>query len=501
MRRRGSGILLHLTSLPSSYGIGDLGPWAYKFADFLAESKQSYWQILPINPTDLYCDNSPYHSRSAFASNPLLISPDLLAQSGLLKKEEIKNPPPFPKSRVDYKKVITYKNKLFYLAFTRFQRKNQKKEFQRFCKENDHWLEDFALFSAAKAYFHGKIWTQWPQEIKERQPEMLKSLRKNLHEDLERIKFLQFIFFKQWFSLKSYCHKKKIQMIGDIPIYVIHDSADVWKHPELFKLDRNGNPLAVAGVPPDYFSRTGQLWGNPVYDWKALKAAGYEWWIQRMNHNLKFFDWTRMDHFRGFVAYWEVPAAKTVATHGKWVPAPAMDFFGTLTRKFVPLPIIAEDLGVITPDVVDVKEHFGFPGMKILLFAFGEDLPDNPFIPHNLERNCVLYTGTHDNNTVRGWLEREITAEDKKRLFQYLGRKISANELPWEMIRLAMMSVANTVLFPMQDILGLGSKDKMNRPARKKGNWRWRLLPKHLTPSLSEKLKDMTEIYGRTAPE
>lgn len=497
MKKRGSGILLHITSLPSPYGIGDLGPWAYKFADFLAEAKQSFWQILPLNPTDLYCDNSPYYSTSAFANNPLLISPEILIQDGFLNKEDVEPLPNCPKGKVDYARVASCKKKLFYLAYKRFKKTRNNNKYKNFCLKNEHWLEDFALFFSIKHHFRGKSWSEWPDEVRERQPKALQSLKEGLADEMEMAKFLQYIFFKQWFSLKDYCHQKKIQIFGDIPIYVIYDGVDVWTHPELFKLDKEKKPSAVAGVPPDYFSKTGQLWGNPVYNWNALKKKGYDWWFQRMKHNLQLFDLVRVDHFRGFVAYWEVPAGEKVATHGKWIQAPAMDFFNELTKRFPNLPIIAEDLGVITPDVIEVMQHFGFPGMKVLLFAFGEDLPNNPFIPHNLERNCVLYTGTHDNNTIQGWFEKELTAGDKNRLFKYLGRKVSVKELHWELIKLAMMSVANTVIFPMQDILGLGEKHRMNRPARKKGNWKWRLSPEQLTPEVAEKLMNMTEIYGR----
>ncbi len=499
MNKRGSGILLHITSLPSPYGIGDLGPWAYKFADFLAEAKQSYWQILPLNPTDLYCDNSPYYSRSVFAGNPLLISPQILARNGLLKKGEVKNPSIHSMSEVNYEKVTAHKDKLFHLAYERFKGRKKGKGYKRFCEENKHWLEHYALFVSIKGHFRGKSWSKWPREIRERKAEALNSLREKLHDNVEMIKFLQFIFSEQWLSLKKYCNRKKIQIIGDMPIYAIYDSADVWIHPELFKLDHDRNPYAVAGVPPDYFSRTGQLWGNPVYNWEELQKKDYDWWIQRVKKNLRLFDWLRIDHFRGFVAYWEVPASRKVATRGRWIPAPAEDFFSMLTKTIPQLPIIAEDLGVITPDVIEVKERFGFPGMKILLFAFGDEFPENPFLPHNLGKNCLLYTGTHDNNTVRGWIENEITAADKKRLFQYLGRKVPAKDLHWELIRIAMMSVANTVIFPMQDLLGLTGKHRMNRPARKKGNWKWRLLPRQLTPALAHKLMKITQIYGRSS--
>jgi len=321
--------------------------------------------------------------------------------------------------------------------------------------------------------------------------------KKEFHEKAEMERFLQYMFFKQWSSLKNYCNGKGIQIIGDIPIYVEHDSADVWTHPEIFKLDEAKRPFAIAGVPPDYFSETGQLWGNPVYRWDVLREKGYYWWVQRMERNLKLCDVLRIDHFRGLVAYWEVSATENTAINGRWIEAPAMDFLNRLTRKFPFLPIIAEDLGLITPDVREIMHHFDLPGMKVLLFAFGEDLPTNPYIPHNLPKNCVAYTGTHDNNTIRGWFEGEEAPEDKKRLLRYLGRDVPIEELHWELIRLLMMSAANTAIFPMQDILGLGEEARMNRPATLEGNWQWRMLPDLLTPELSSRLLEMTEMYGR----
>jgi 4-alpha-glucanotransferase len=495
--RRGSGILLHITSLPSPYGIGDLGPWAYRFVDFLAETKQSYWQILPLTPTEPAHGNSPYHSTSAFANNPLLISHDVMVRDGFLAKADIKPFPNCPKGQVDYNAVIAFKEKLFHLAYERFKTTKNKDEYERFCSENSHWLEDFARFAAFKVHFHGHVWSEWPLEIRGRRPEASKTVGKQLKDRIEMEKFLQYVFFHQWSSLKDYCNQKGIQIIGDIPIYVNYDSADVWIHPELFKLDNEKKPYVVAGVPPDYFSETGQRWGNPLYRWDVLKEKGYDWWIQRMKHNLELFDFVRVDHFRGFIAYWEVPATEKTAMNGMWIEAPAMDFFDHLTRRFPNVPIIAEDLGIITSDVREIMHHFGFPGMKVLLFAFGEDLPTNPYIPHNLVENCVLYTGTHDNNTVRGWFEEEATPGEKGRLFHYLGREVPVEELHWELIRLAMMSVANIVIFPMQDILGLGGEARMNRPATAEGNWQWRLSPEQLTHSPAERLLKMTEIYGR----
>jgi 4-alpha-glucanotransferase len=497
MKRRGSGILLHLTSLPSPFGIGDMGPWAYRFADFLSEAKQSFWQILPLNPTDADHGNSPYHSISAFACNVWLISPELLVQDGLLAESDLESSPDFPQDRLDYRAVYAYKKALFVRAYQRFQTERDSHDYERFCLENAYWLDDFALFLALKSRFNGQVWVEWPEGIRDRKPEALESLKKELMEKLEKEKFLQYIFFKQWIALKEYCNQRGIQIFGDMPIYVDYDSADLWKHPELFKLDQQKKPYVVAGVPPDYFSETGQLWGNPIYRWDMMKKNGYDWWIGRIRHNLELFDLVRIDHFRGIVAYWEVPAAENTAINGRWIEAPAMDFFNHVAKKFPYLPIIAEDLGIITPDVREVMQHFDLPGMKLLLFAFGEDLPTNPYIPHNIPKNCVAYTGTHDNNTARGWFEKEATSEDKKRLFRYLGRKVAAEELHWELIRLVMMSAADMAILPMQDLLGLGEEARMNRPATREGNWLWRLEADQLTPSLSTKLREMTQIYGR----
>jgi 4-alpha-glucanotransferase len=497
MRRRGSGILLHVTSLPSPFGVGDMGPGAFRFVDFLVETKQSLWQILPLNPTDPEHYSSPYHSTSSLACNPLFVSPDLLVEDGLLDKSDIQSPPGFRPDRVDYRAVGAYKEKLFRRAFDRFEGGRDRYEYEKFCSENASWLDDFVLFKALKSHFNGEVWSDWPQDIRDRQPEALQWAKEDLGERADMERFLQFIFSRQWNALKKYCNERGIQIIGDIPIYVEHDSADVWVHPEFFKLDDGKRPSAVAGVPPDYFSETGQLWGNPVYRWDVLKEQGYTWWVQRMERNLTLCDVVRIDHFRGLVAYWEVAATENTAINGKWIEAPAMDFLNHLMRKFPFLPIVAEDLGIITPDVREVMHHFELPGMKVLLFAFGEDIAANPYIPHNLSRNCVAYSGTHDNNTIRGWFEGGEAPEDKKRLLRYLGRDVPVEKIHWELIRLLMISAANTVIIPMQDILGLGEEARMNRPATLEGNWKWRLVPDLLTPEVALKLRDMTEMYGR----
>lgn len=495
---RVSGILLHISSLPSSYGIGDLGSWAYKFVDFLIEAKQKYWQILPLNPTDTAYDNSPYSSISVFAGNKLFISPELLVKRGFLNKSDLDSMPSFPKERSSYYPATSYKGGLFSCAYRNFVKTRiDKCEYERFCRENSYWLEDYVLFVALKEHFHGKTWDKWPPELRDGQSHALLKARNQLKDRMEKEKFIQFIFFQQWFSLKSYCSQKGLHLLGDVPIYVNYDSADVWANPQIFKLDEEKKATVFSGVPPDYFSRTGQLWGNPVYRWDVLKKGGYRWWIQRVRHNLSLFNLIRIDHFRGFVAFWEIPAGEKTAVNGSWIKAPAEDFFRVLLQGLPHLSIIAEDLGIITPDVQEIMLRFGFPGMRVLLFAFGEDNPGHPYLPHNYPRECVVYTDTHDNNTVRGWLEKEATLEDKKRLFSYLGRQPGPDEVSWELIRLAMMSVAKMVIIPMQDILELGEEARMNRPGTCHGNWRWRLLPGQLTTFLANRLQKITRIYGR----
>ncbi len=498
MTHRASGILLHITSLPSPFGIGDLGPEAYRFADFLAKTGQSYWQVLPLNPTDPICGNSPYSSPSAFAGNLLLIGPEPLLEAGFLKKGDFEEHLLFPKGHCDYTSVIPYKSHLLHRAYERFQANRRERDaFETFCKKNESWLEDFVFFTVIKKHLNGKAWVEWEQDLRDRKPESLKGIYNDLRDEIEKEKFYQYLFFTQWSSLKGYCYQKGIRFIGDIPIYVNHDSADVWAHPDIFNLNKEGKPAGVAGVPPDYFSKTGQLWGNPTFCWEILRKTDYRWWMNRVAHNLQLFDILRLDHFRGFVAFWEVPATETTAINGKWVEAPANDFFTALLKRFPSKAFIAEDLGIITPDVKEVMDRFGFPGMRVLQFAFGEDQPEHPYLPHNFVPNTVVYTGTHDNNTVRGWFENETTVQDKKRIFQYLGKEMSSEQVPIELIRLAMMSVANTVITPVQDLLGLGEEARMNRPSTPSGNWEWRLLPDQLTLSHAEMLLEMTKTYGR----
>lgn len=498
MIKRGSGILLHITSLPSSYGIGDLGPGAYRFADFLTKTAQCFWQILPINPTCTAYGNSPYSSYSAFAGNSLLISPDLMVEDGFLSKSNIKGHSSCLNERVDYRAVTKYKKRVFQIAYDENKKRIEKDhEFERFCAESSCWLDDYALFIALKEHFKGVIWSNWPEDLRDREKGTIKKWEERLTERMSMEKFIQYIFFRQWSSLKNYCNSKNIQIIGDMPISVNYDSSDVWANPEIFKLDRKKRPIFVAGVPPGYFSSTGQLWGHAVYKWDVLKETQYSWWVKRIEHNLKLFDMFRLDHFRGFVAYWEVRANEKTAINGRWVKAPVKDFFNTLFKHFPYLPIIAEDLGHITPDVREIIDLFGFPGMRVLLFAFRKNFPASPHLPHNYAKNRVVYPGIHDNNTIKGWFRKEVSPEEKKRIYKYIGRKVSGKEIHLEFIRLVMMSIADIVIISMQDILGLGEEARMNRPSTSKGNWKWRLLRQQLTPSLTKRFLQITKIYGR----
>ena len=496
---RHSGILLHVTSLPSSYGIGDLGPAAYRFADFLAEAGQSLWQMLPLTPTDGACGHSPYSSASAFAGSRLLVSPELLAEDGLLTDEEARRAEVTAGDRVDYAGVSASKEALLDAAYRRRKSWRFESEYADFCRSNAWWLDDYAAFAAFKASFDSRDWGTWPREIRLRERLAVEALKAGLADRIEREKFIQFVFARQWVALKRYCNGKGIRIIGDLPIYISYDSADAWSNPGIFKLDAEGRPTVVAGVPPDYFSKTGQLWGNPIYRWDVLKSSGYAWWCTRLGHATSLFDIVRIDHFRGFAGFWEVPAAEATAVNGRWSPAPADDFFQTVTRRYPNLAIIAEDLGLITPDVKHVMAKFGFPGMKVLLFAFGDDTSTNPYQPHAYDANSVVYTGTHDNNTVRGWFDGEAKPAEKRRLMRYLGREVPAEELHWELIRLAMMSVASTAVIPMQDVLGLGRQARMNLPSVTDGNWAWRLAPGQVTPEAAGRLLEVTEIYGRGA--
>jgi len=497
MNIRASGVLLPIFSLPSPFGIGDLGPWACRFADMLSDAGQHVWQILPLNPTLYAHGDSPYHSPSAFAFNPLLISPEWMADDGFIEKKDLNVAGGFPEGRIDYRTARQVKEGLLDKALTEFRQSGPNAVFERFCHQNAGWLDDFALFEALRGYFEGTPWNRWSSEIRDRAPEALHAFSEKLSHDVLDIKFLQFLFFTQWRKFKQYCNERSIHIFGDIPIYIPHDSADVWTHPDLFKLDPEKNPVVVSGVPPDYFSAAGQLWGHPVYHWEMHRKRRYDWWIRRLSHNLTLLDYIRIDHFRGLVAYWEVPAGEKTAVNGRWVPVPTKDFIDEMLRTFPCLPIIAEDLGYITADVREIMNTYRFPGMRLLVFGFADAFPDNPNAPHNIPQNSVVYTGTHDTNTVGGWFEEEATRADKHQLFRYLGRRVSSNELPWELIRLALMSPARLSIIPMQDILSLGSEARMNRPAGALGNWQWRLTKNQMESAPMDRLRELTKLYDR----
>ncbi len=493
---RSSGILCHPTSFPNRFGIGDLGKGAHDFVDWLAAAKQQLWQVLPLGPTG-YGD-SPYQCFSAFAGNPLLISPEGLVRSGLLPAEALNDVPPFPADKVDFGWVIPYKQGLLrcsYAHFTAAATDAQRRSFAWFQEGNADWLADFVLFMAVKAHFGGGSWHAWPLDIRLRRPEAMAHYRALLADEVEYQAFLQWAFFEQWEALKKYVAEKGIQIIGDIPIFVAEDSADVWANPEQFKLDAEGNPIVVAGVPPDLFSATGQRWGNPHYNWERMLADGFQWWIGRVRQTLRFVDVVRVDHFRGFEASWEIPATEPTAVKGKWAKAPGVELFMAIEKALGVLPIIAEDLGIITPEVDALRLRFNFPGMKVLQFAFG--MENNPqYLPHNFERDSIVYPGTHDNNTTVGyWHEAERTEIERHNIRRYTGT--DAHDIAWDFIRLAWGSPANQAIATLQDIFSLGAEARMNFPSTSSGNWQWRYTADMLTPALAARLGDLTDVYER----
>ena len=496
---RSAGILLHPTSLPGRFGIGELGYTAHYFADFLAASGQSLWQILPLGPTG-YGD-SPYACFSAFAGNPLLINLEWLAAEGDVDPKELEDAPHFPDDRVDFGRVIGWKTAALARAATRFRHAatgDCRAAFDHFCAQNAAWLDDYALFRALKDAHGGAVWNTWDPALATRVPDALAAARQRLDDTLFTHRYLQYQFFRQWDDLKRHANAKDIRVVGDIPIFVAFDSADVWAHPELFYINEKLQPTVVAGVPPDYFSETGQLWGNPLYRWDAMAADGYAWWVARFRQTFKTVDIARLDHFRGFAAYWEVPAGETTAINGQWVDGPGADLFDAVRSALGTLPIIAEDLGLITPDVHALREQFQLPGMKVLQFAFPTDA-EHPYLPHNYEPNCVVYTGTHDNDTTLGWYH-SIDAEEKRNLHRYLGP--TPEPMPWALIRLAYASVADVAVIPLQDILGLGTEARMNTPGKGCGNWSWRYRAHDLHTELHDRLLDLALTYGRkTLPE
>jgi 4-alpha-glucanotransferase len=493
---RSSGVLCHPTSFPGRYGIGDLGKGAYDFVNWLAAAKQQLWQVLPLGPTG-YGD-SPYQSFSAFAGNPLLISPDGMVWSGLLPADALVDPPVFPAYRVDFGAVIGFHQSLLQRSFDYFKSNatpEQRDGFAGFRERHAAWLADYGLFMALKGYFGGGSWHLWPRDIRLRQPEALTYYREKLADEATFHEYLQWVFADQWTALKKHADGLGIQIIGDIPIFVSEDSADVWSHPELFQLDTEGNPTVIAGVPPDLFSKTGQRWGNPHYRWDVMAGDGYRWWRDRIRHTLTTVDIIRVDHFRGFEACWEVPASEATATNGRWVKGPGAALFQNIEADLGQLPIIAEDLGVITPEVNALRLQFGFPGMKILQFAFG--MENNPqYLPHNYERNSIVYPGTHDNNTVIGYFgEADRKPAEKWNCLRYLGS--DGSDLAWDFIRAAWGSVSNHAVTCLQDVMSLGAEARMNYPSRESGNWQWRYIEEMLTDALCARLRELTEIFER----
>lgn len=497
---RMAGILAHPTSFPSPYGIGDFGSGTYEFLDFLAAAGQKLWQVLPLGHTG-YGD-SPYQSFSAFAGQPLLVSPEKLLEQGLLTEEDLKDTPEFSQDKVDYGPVITWKTALFHIACERFRKsssQNQKEDFQAFCSREADWLEDYALFMAAKDARKGRSFLEWPASDRRLTPELRKNWSADLAEGIYYYKFIQFLFFQQWNEVRSYAAAKGILIVGDIPIFVSMDSADVWAQPHLFQLDSKGFPTAVAGVPPDYFSEDGQLWGNPLYNWAAHKKEGYQWWIKRISHQLKQVDYLRIDHFRGFEAYCSIPYGETTARKGKWVKGPDADLFRAIRSALGDsLPIWAEDLGVITPEVEKLRDDFGFPGMKVLQFGF-ENEDDSSMLPHNFTTaNCICYTGTHDNDTALGWyLSMDEGLQDRVRRYM----NTDARMIHLDFIRTALGSVARYAVYPIQDVLGYGSDCRMNTPSVPSGNWQFRFRKDALSPGLAQYLKEMAVLYGRFSPD
>ncbi len=491
---RSSGILLHPTSFPSHGGIGDLGPAAYEFIDFLAASRQGLWQILPLNPTGF--GNSPYSSTSAFAGNMLLVSLERLADSGMIAWERVRSLD-VHEGRVDYAQVKREKMPLLHEAaawFLAHAEGEARAAFDHFVSENDWWLEDFVLFDALRRRFERRSWSTWPRELAHREPKALAAVREELRDELDRLRFLQFAFFEQWRALHAYCRERGVKIVGDVAIFVSYDSSDVWTHPENFLLDENTlEPLAVAGVPPDAFSATGQRWGNPLYRWDALRERGYDWWVRRMSWALTTCDIIRLDHFRGFVQHWEIPNSEPTAVNGRWVDGPGEDLFRVLNERLGKLPFIAEDLGVITAEVTALREHWQMPGMRILQFAFG-----NPgahiYLPHRYTANSVVYTGTHDNDTTLGWWQ-SCTEYEHRMAGALVGE--CADGMGWGMIRLAASSTANLCVVPLQDVLSLGAEARMNIPSQPNGNWAWRYAPGALKQELAQKLATLAEVTDR----
>jgi 4-alpha-glucanotransferase len=495
---RSSGILLHPTSLPGPYGSGDLGESAYRFVDWLVSAGQSLWQMLPLGPAGMA--NSPYMSLSAFAGNPLLIDLKELHDRGWLTETDLLFPLVNQNTKIDFQSVTKFRMMILEKASNNFFEKagdEEKTQFTNYCKAEKSWLEDYALFQALNNKYSQGEWTSWDSDLVHRKPAALKNAKKELQHLIDFQKFAQWCFSRQWHALKKYANDRNVKLVGDIPIFVAHHSADVWSNPEDFTLDKEGRPIFVAGVPPDYFSEDGQRWGNPLYRWNAMKQKHYGWWVERFRKTFELFDILRIDHFRGFEAYWEIPAKEKTARIGRWVKGPGESLFKTVKQKLGILPIIAEDLGVMTPGVIKLRDKFKFPGMKVLQFAFSTD-PNDVFLPHNFNSNFVVYTGTHDNDTTIGWYQK-ATEHEKDFVRRYC--KVDGHQINWDLIKLALSSIADIAILPFQDILDLGSEGRMNFPGTVDGNWEWRFTWEQMKPEISYRLYELTALYGRCEPK
>ena len=490
--RRSSGVLMHPTSLPSRWGVGDLGSSARAFVELMAEAHQSLWQTLPLTPVGT--SGSPYSPHSLYAGNPLLLSPEILEEQGLLRALPSPTTTDDP-GRVSYQECLTFKRSLIQSAFAfSFDRTSQEGRYTDFCERNEGWLNDFALYDALSRKY-GTPWLMWPEEIRKREANAIAREASGLLQQINVAKFAQFLFDQQWSSLKEFARSRGVRILGDVPFYVLHDSSDIWCHIELFKVNPDGRALFVGGVPPDYFSKTGQRWGNPVYDWKRMEETGYRWWTERVSRDLTLADYLRLDHFRGYVAYWEIPAESPTAEKGIWVPLPRT-FFETVKAHFPDLPFVAEDLGVITDDVREAIARLGLPGMRVLQFGF-DGSSDNPHFPPNHPKDSLVCTGTHDTNTALGWFLEEATDKDKETLRRYLGRPVTADSVVDDFLKMAMGSASDLCVIPFQDLLGLDGRARMNNPGTSMGNWTWRALPEALSKDSFAKLGDFTVSAGR----
>lgn len=498
--RRSSGVLLSISSLPSDYGIGDFGPEAYAFADMLSRTNQRYWQLLPVNPIEDAQGNSPYSALSGFAGNTLLISPEMLVKDRLLGRSKIDKYRKPSSHTVDFGEAKAIRDTLLMEAFEKFKGdppEEMAREFRKFRNQQSDWLNDYALFVCLKHHHQGKPWFEWEQPFRQRDEASLKRFSREKKQELEKEIWLQYIFLRQWKDLKKYCNDKHIRLFGDLPFYVSYDSSDVWSNRNLFSLDKEGRILKVAGVPPDYFNEDGQLWGMPVFRWDVLKRQGYDWWIRRIRKNMELFDLLRLDHFRAFADYWEVDASEKTAKKGHWRTGPGKKLFEAFAKSLGDVPFVAEDLGDINEPVYELRDEFKLPGMVVLQFAFGNAMADSIYIPHNYIRNSICYTGTHDNNTTAGWFRQDADKMEKKNLAAYLGKKPTEKNVAQLLTQLAFSSVADTVIIPIQDLLGLDESARMNKPASAHGNWKWRLQKDQVSPEDEARLKQLTQLYNR----